>query len=121
MKERKLHKVICRFAVMLFILLFAGQHSVICWSASSSQSFGEDTYSTSRHTREGASHTDSTSMATDCSQPCHLTSMKTPCLVLNTSYNPGINKAFQEAFSKEEVIASVFHPPRFVSSSNNLI
>lgn len=117
--KKKRDTMVSRFFVMLFILLFAGQHSVICWSASSFQSSGESRTSVEgRHTDAAGAHTDATSMETDCTQPCHLTPMKTPRLALNTSYSPGINKALQEAFSKEEVIASVFHPPRFVSSSS---
>ncbi|HIE64766.1 MAG TPA: hypothetical protein EYG28_08925 [Nitrospiria bacterium] len=118
MKEKKHYRMRDRFAVMFFILLFIGQHSVICWSASSLQSFGEYSDPASRHMDKGGSHSDATSMETDCNRPCHLTTMKVPRLVLNISYNSGIKKVFQEVYSPEGIIPSIFHPPRFASTSS---
>jgi len=115
MKEKRSHKMTGRIAVMFFILLFVGQHSVICWSASSSQSLGEESNSASRHMGKSDSHPASSSMETDCSQPCHFSPMKMPTLVLKKSYDPEINKALQEAFPPEGVRSSVFHPPRLAS------
>lgn len=105
-----------RFALMFFVLLFTVQHSVICWGGSSSQFSGESSnFIGSHHADANGNHIDSAFLETNCTQPCHLSSMKTTRFVFSTSHHPEVSNAFQESSLPKGIISPIFHPPRFVS------